>query len=861
MDLAVVLSLIAGLFVVVALTEPLAARLGLPFTVLLAAMGVLIGAGATFFWRTDLTDALNPVALAILQFPIRANVFLYIFLPTLLFQVALTVNARRMLDDWVPILTLAVVAVAVATVFIGYALMPFTSLPLAACLLIGAIVSTTDPSAVVSLFRALPAPQRLARIIEGESLLNDAAAIALFGLFLGFVTVGAPDPDLAQAILGFPWLLLGGAAAGWVAGRLAVLLMEHIPAHPLAQVSVSVALPYLTFLGTQNLLGASGVVAVVAAGLAVNLTAPRRLSPASLATLRDTWDLLAHWAGAFIFILAAIFIPRLLSTAVASDLVLIFVAAVAALVARAAILFGVLPLLGLLRLSPRVERPYRVAILWGGLRGAVTLALALAVTESFSIAPEVKRQVGIVATGFTLFTLIVQGLSLKPLIRFLGLDRLTPVDSALGDQVVAVALQTVRDRVEDTAQRFGLSPGVIEAETVVLSDRLDAALMLADEGTEILDRDRITLGLVALAGHERNLLLDLFRRDVIPADLAETLLGGAERLIERTRAEGRTGYLRTARAAHATGRAQRLAEAAHNRLGLSRPLARMTETRFDLLLAEGLVLRELHSFIDERIRRIHGSRVADLLHDLLDRRSESSADALTTLRLQFPGYAEALERRLIRRTAAQLEEREYDQLWADGLVGPELRAMLKSELDRRWIDLATRPKLDLALHKDDLVRRFPLFADMDETQLARLKRSLRTVYARSGKIVMRRAVQPRQVSFIASGAVEVSDGSVQRRLGAGEMFGHFSALRKVRTQAEITTLCPTTLLVLDEARFIALLSRNEGLLRAVEESARRRGIDFDLAPFTTGTRSKPSEGDTGGKPPETEAREDKTAAE
>ena len=184
MDIVLVTTVIASLFLVVGGAEPLAARLRLPYSVILAALGILIGSSAIFFLRTDLTDALNPVAEAILGLPIRSNVFLYVFLPTLLFQATLGMNLRRMLDDWVPILVLAVVAVVVATLSVGYALSWVSPLPLAACLLIGAIVSTTDPSAVVSIFRSISAPRRLARIIEGESLLNDAAAIALFGLFM-----------------------------------------------------------------------------------------------------------------------------------------------------------------------------------------------------------------------------------------------------------------------------------------------------------------------------------------------------------------------------------------------------------------------------------------------------------------------------------------------------------------------------------------------------------------------------------------------------------------------------------------------------------------------------------------------------
>ncbi|HMO72901.1 MAG TPA: cation:proton antiporter, partial [Paracoccaceae bacterium] len=246
MDIAALLAVLAGLFAAIALTEPLADRLRLPSTVVLAAMGIAVGAGAAWFWATPLTDALNPVALAILRLPINSGIFLYVFLPILIFQVSLTLNLRRMLDDWVPILTLAVVAVIVATGVIALALWPISGLPLIACLLIAAIVSTTDPSAVVTIFRSIPAPQRLGRIVEGESLLNDAAAIALFGVFLTDVIRRADEPDILGALSRFPFVILAGAAVGWVLGRVAVSVMGRMGDYPLGQVTLSLAVPFAT---------------------------------------------------------------------------------------------------------------------------------------------------------------------------------------------------------------------------------------------------------------------------------------------------------------------------------------------------------------------------------------------------------------------------------------------------------------------------------------------------------------------------------------------------------------------------------------------------------------------------------------
>ncbi len=828
MDLGVILGVLAALFIFIGLSEPLAERLRLPVSVILAATGIAIGAGASFFWFTDLTDALNPLALAILRLPISSDVFLYVFLPTLIFQVSLTINIRRMADDWVPILVLAVVAVAVATAVIGLALLPFSGLPLMACLLIGAIVSTTDPSAVVSIFRGTPAPQRLARIVEGESLLNDAAAIALFGVFIGFVTIGVENPSFGAAMAEFPWLVLGGAGAGWLLARLAVALIARLGDFPLAQLSVSLAVPYASMMVADELLAASGVIAVVVAGMTVNLTAPGRMTPPAFAKLSDTWDLLAYWSGSLIFMLAAILIPRLLATLGARDFLLIAVVVVAALVARAVVLFGILPLLTVVRLSPRVDMPYRLAILWGGLRGAVTLALALAVTESPGIPPEVKRQVGIVATGFTLFTLLVQGTTLRLVISKLGLDRLSPLDRALSNQVVAVALQAVRETVAATTRDLGLQRAIVREEAKRFAGRLDEAVAEADDGQDILDRDRITLGLVALAGRERDLILEAFRDRLVSAGLADRLLAEADALIEATRTGGRSEYRAVARRSLQTGRGYRLAESLHNRLRLSGPLQRMTADRFEMIVALTLILRQLHDFIDSRILRIHGRRVADLLHELLNRREEETLKEKEGLHLQYPGYADEMERLVIRRTAMQLEQAEYDQLIQDGLVGPELRQELMAGLSARRRALDRRPALDLAVQKTEIVRMFPLFEAMPEDQRARLAGRLRTVYAAPGDVLLRRDERPRRVCFIASGAVEVVQAGQKNRLGRGEMFGQLSLLLGKPRRAQVTAITHCTVLTLDEAAFLTLVRRNPAFAATVQESAEKRGVKIDL---------------------------------
>ena len=825
MDIVVITTIITSLFVVIGVAEPLAARLRLPFSVILAVLGVVIGLGAAFFLDTDLTDALNPGAQAIIDLPIKSNVFLYVFLPTLLFQATLGMNLRRMLDDWMPIIVMAVVAVIVATLSIGYALSWVSTLPLAACLLIGAIVSTTDPSAVVSIFRSISAPRRLSRIIEGESLLNDAAAIALFGLFMSFVMLGRPDPLLSEAVGQFPLLIAGGVLTGWLMARMAVWLMASVDRWEMAQISISVALPYLAYIVAEQSVGASGVIAVVAAGLTLNLTGPGRLSPVAWTNLQEVWDLLAHWAGALIFILAALLIPRLLEEARPSDFGLLAVVVLAAIIARAAVLYGLLPLLTTIGLSPAVERPYRTAMLWGGLRGAVTLALALAVTESTHIPLETKRLVGILATGFTLFTLIVQGTTLRWVITKLGLDRLSPLDTALSRQVVAVALQSVREDVSRTAQNYDLTHDIVRNEAKQFSERLDEAVKSAEDSAQILDRDRITLGLIALAGAERDSVLARMRERTMSSVLSEKILSDADRLIEGARTGGRIGYQRASNRSVVYGKSFRIAVFLHNRLRISFPLTRITTDRFERLLMQRLILRDLDGFVRGRIRRIHGRRVAELLDDLLARRSEAVETALDGLRLQYPGYAEKLERRFIRRTALRLEEREYAIMREDGLVGEELYSVLMQEVAARRALSDGRPVLDIALKGRDLVRQFPLFSDLDKASLRRLSRALRTRYANAGDTIISKHELARSVFFIASGAVEVELGRHTTRLGRGEMFGQLAMLLKRPRHVNVRALAPSTLLMLDEERFRRLLRRSEAMRNSVKTSAKNRMID------------------------------------
>ena len=262
METPIVVGCFAGLLITISLLQPLARRLGLAPSVLLAMVGTLIGIGAIFLLNTKYTDAFNTIALVFVDPPLDAEKILYVFLPILLFQTSLTLDVRRIFEDIGPILLMAVVAVFAATFFIGLALYPLGNVSLVACLLLGAIVATTDPVAVVAIFRDIGAPARLGRIVEGESLLNDAAAIVIFILLLGILT-GSHELDVTKALMAFLRSFIGGAIVGAVVARLFVMLLPVMRDLPLAQVTLSLALPYVIYVVSDQFADVSAVVAVV----------------------------------------------------------------------------------------------------------------------------------------------------------------------------------------------------------------------------------------------------------------------------------------------------------------------------------------------------------------------------------------------------------------------------------------------------------------------------------------------------------------------------------------------------------------------------------------------------------------------
>ena len=805
MSLPILLLLVAGLLTVISLVQRLAGRLTLPASILFALVGIVIGT----------------LARGVVDLPVSSGTFLYVFLPALLFQSSLTVDVKRLIDDAAPILLLAVVAVLVAALLIGVAMYPLAGLSLTACLLLGSMVATTDSVAVIAIFRDVGAPARLSRLVEGESLLNDAAAIVLFTVLLDLMLGGA-GTSVGGATVSFLRTFLGGVAAGYLGARAVVALLSWLQDLRLAQVTLTLALPYLVYIIGERGLGVSGVVAAVTAGLVMSAIGPPRIAPRDWQFLNDVWEQLGYWASSLIFVLAALLVPRLLVDVGWHDAALLGMLLLSALAARALVLFVFLPVLHALKLSARVGLRYNIVILWGGLRGAITLALALAVTEDARISPEVQRFIAVQATGLTLFTLLISGLTLRPLIRWLGLDRLSALDQALRAHVLGLSRARVAETVRRIGQQYRFPGPLVDGVASQLVAPSPSGLPAAAFSALSTEEDQLRLGIEALCQREREVVLEHFDARTISGRTVEELVQGVSRLLDRVRARGPDQYLAASAEIVDFSRRFRLAHFLHRRFQFDRPLVERVATRFERLLVSRLVLESLDGHISDTIAPLVGDRVAPRLHELLADRLAMTTAALDALGAQYPAYAARLAQRFLQRVAIRHEDMAYKALFAERVIGPELFGALSRDLQVARQAAEQQPQLDLGLETRGLLARVPLFAGLSDYDLELLARRLRPRLAVPGERLIARGEDGDAMFFISSGTVEIETPHGVTRLEAGEFFGEMALVLHVPRQADATARTYCQLLVLALRDFDQLAARHRAIREHIDRVASDR---------------------------------------
>jgi Na+/H+ antiporter len=401
----------------VAVVATLARRAGLPAPIVLVVAGLAVG--------------LIP---GIPHYRLDPEVVLALFLPPLLHQAALNSSLRDFKANRRPIGLLSVGLVLFSTVAVGLvAHWAIPSMPLAAAFALGAIVAPPDAVAAVAIGRRLSLPARLVTILEGESLVNDATALVAYRVAVAAVVTGTFS--LADVGVRFMAASAGGVAAGLAAGWVVIWARRRLADDPLAENTIALLAPFAAYLPAEAV-GASGVLAVVVAGLYLNrfYDGPRgfdAVDSGARLQVQAVWRMIVYLLEGVIFALIGLQLPTVLegpgSRSIAALLLDAAVVSAAVIAARIVWVFPATYLPRLLSRRIRAADPfpswqYPAVIAWTGMRGVVSLAAALALPYTAAGGtpfPE-RDTIQFVAFCVILVTLVLQGLSLPAVIRWLG---------------------------------------------------------------------------------------------------------------------------------------------------------------------------------------------------------------------------------------------------------------------------------------------------------------------------------------------------------------------------------------------------------------------------------------------------------
>ena len=432
---------IIGLILVALVVYIVARRIRIPYTIALVLTGIGISlAGPAYL------QAVFPIGLS-------TDLILLVFLPGLIFEAAYHLDLSNLMTNIWIILGLAVPGLLIGMGIIGVGLHLTLGMPLAIALLFGGLISATDPVSVLALLKELRVPKRLSVLMEGESLFNDGVAVVVF-LILMDVAVGGTF-NLTEGIGRFAVVMVGGALTGFTIGMLANAIFQTVADDSAIQIALTIILAYGTFLLAQEVLHVSPVIAVVVAGVTLGSTQPGgQGSAGAQISIADFWELVAFLINSAIFLLIGLESPiPLLGASVGP----ILVGIVMVIAARALVVLAVGALSRVAGNNP-IPRQWDVVMFWGGLRGSVSLALALSLPLGFD-----RRETVLALTlGYVIFSLVVGGLTMKPLLKRLGLTRRSETRERWESLLARLRMITATQQTVERLSRQHLLPPTLE---------------------------------------------------------------------------------------------------------------------------------------------------------------------------------------------------------------------------------------------------------------------------------------------------------------------------------------------------------------------------------------------------------------
>lgn len=813
-----------GLLLIAAAVQAFARRVKVPFTVALVVVGILLaqfGHLAGAFLEPILSMQLPPEAV------------FFVFLPALVFESSFNMEARALRENLAPVLTLAIPGLLVSTVMIGGFMVLTVGMAWPVALLLGSMLSATDPVGVIALFRQLGAPKRLTVLVEGESLFNDATSIVAARIIQMVMLAGVVTAaGVMQGILNFLIVFFGGLVLGWVFALIMGQLMGRVDEDPFIEITLTAVLAYFAFILGEEVFHMSGVMATVAAGIVIGGWGKTKISPSVVHQLEQFWEYLAGVANALVFLMVGLMVDL---SALWENWHFLLLAVFAMILSRAVVVYSLVPLVGRLPGTDPIDRGYQTVMFWGGLRGAIALAIALQL-------PEFPEREILVATvmGAVIFTLLVPGLTMERVVRAFGLH-VPPLSDRLArlEGLISAKRRTLQQIPE--LQEGGLfSPRIAEtlhAQSTGALEKVRAELNSLRQRELDLAAERRLLYLRCFA-EETSAYFDMFSKGHLSERAYRNLAHSIELQTEGIRHEGRIpdytlhppvgdrmeifffrlmdhlGGLRRVAERIRAGRTARDYEIAWARSRSSRRVLEDLEELAEADSTRGEVVEEVRAFYQ-------------YWHENARTRMDLHAE-------QFPEFVGAMQERLAERLAVHAEREAIEEKARAGTIPPGVAETMLGEMALELRKLRASQVSKLKTDPAELLRKVPFFAETPLEEFDRIAKRLRPRTAPAGEIIIRQGDAGDSLFLVARGVIRVTreDAGLSRSLAtliAGDFFGEMALLHGEPRTATCRAVTPCALYELRRPDFEALLQVSPIVQQTLEEADRRRRAEIEAS--------------------------------
>lgn len=497
----------------------------IPYSVALLVLGILIGSVLDYEVHSPLLHELKSSFLLASQ--LDANIIMFIFLPALVFESAFSLEVHLFKRMFSQIALLAIPGMVLCTGIT--ALLSLSVLPwhwsVGTALMFGAIVSATDPVAVVSLLKEMCSRARLQTLIEGESLLNDGTAIVLFTLFLGLATQAQAELSFIHVIGEFTRVVSVGVLIGAIVAAISLMFIGSLFNDSLIEIALTLVLPYLVFYLSEHVFHASGVVSVVTLALIYAGPGRTRFSPEVMEHLRHFWHTLSYLFNTLIFILVGLVISTRLGLADLANWQYLAVIFAGILVIRTMVIIGFMPILA--RIGIGLTKEKSIVLIWGGLRGAVSLALALIVATNESLDIQLRDQVLFLTAGIVVLTIVVNGSSMRFVMAKCGLDKLPKAKQKTFAKVqhkISDEIAKVRESLKQDEHLKAVNWSVVDRNIVTVATPYKEEESI-DTQVEYQRK---------LLESERQFYWNQFAKGLLSQDATHILIGAIEKALDGT---------------------------------------------------------------------------------------------------------------------------------------------------------------------------------------------------------------------------------------------------------------------------------------------------------------------------------------